>query len=447
MADENDLINQDEIERLLQGATNKPAAKPSAPPPLSAPPDDVRASADEIEAMLAQNSLGNPGTTASRPTQHSQTTAASEEDGGGLDQTSIDRMLGQAGKSGQVAAEPIRKPIPPTVANEGDLPQRDIELLLHQAERALTSINETPAPNPPGVAAFRLPEFAGAPPPQENATLDLVRDVELDLRIELGRTQMYLEDVLRLRRGSVVPLDKLAGDPVDVYVNGRLIAKGEVLVLNNNFCVRVAQLIAGAGRHRVILPDIETLQTTFRGLSRAWMPSFLRILAILVVLAGSARSAESEPFPDDRSPRIAEPRGNDPQFNEQPRPAAGSSHPLPPSNHPAREVLPGKAGFHAALPSLAGVGSSLAVVLGLFFVVAWLLRKATPGDCPVLPKEAIEVLGRADPIRPPASPPDSAGEQAGARVRDAGGRRGPERGHRSGGSRSSRRPLPPISPQ
>ncbi len=125
------------------------------------------------------------------------------------------------------------------------------------------------------------------------------------------------------------------------------------------------------------------------------MPSFLRILAILVVLAGSARSAESEPFPDDRSPRIAEPRGNDPQFNEQPRPAAGSSHPLPPSNHPAREVLPGKAGFHAALPSLAGVGSSLAVVLGLFFVVAWLLRKATPGDCPVLPKEAIEVLGRA----------------------------------------------------
>ena len=60
---------------------------------------------------------------------------------------------------------------------------------------------------------------------------------------------MYLEDVLRLRKGSVVPLDKLAGDPVDVYVNGRLIARGEVLVLNDNFCVRVAELITGAITH------------------------------------------------------------------------------------------------------------------------------------------------------------------------------------------------------
>ena len=56
---------------------------------------------------------------------------------------------------------------------------------------------------------------------------------------------MYLEDVLQLRRGSVVPLDKLAGDPVDVFVNGRLVARGEVLVLNDNFCVRIAELISG----------------------------------------------------------------------------------------------------------------------------------------------------------------------------------------------------------
>jgi flagellar motor switch protein FliN/FliY len=56
---------------------------------------------------------------------------------------------------------------------------------------------------------------------------------------------MELEELLKLRRGSVVSLDKLAGDPVDVYVNGRLIARGEVLVLNDNFCVRVAELISG----------------------------------------------------------------------------------------------------------------------------------------------------------------------------------------------------------
>jgi flagellar motor switch protein FliN/FliY len=77
------------------------------------------------------------------------------------------------------------------------------------------------------------------------ATIELIRDVELDVKIELGRTNMYLEDVLRLKRGSVVSLDKLAGDPVDIYVNGRLIARGEVLVLNDNFCVRVAELVTG----------------------------------------------------------------------------------------------------------------------------------------------------------------------------------------------------------
>ena len=56
---------------------------------------------------------------------------------------------------------------------------------------------------------------------------------------------MYLEDVLKLKRGSVVTLDKLAGDPVDVFVNGRLVARGEVLVLNDNFCIRVTELLTG----------------------------------------------------------------------------------------------------------------------------------------------------------------------------------------------------------
>lgn len=96
------------------------------------------------------------------------------------------------------------------------------------------------------MATFRFEEFAGAPASTETATLDLLSDVQLDLKIELGRTHMYLEDVLKLRKGSVVPLDKLAGDPVDIYVNERLIARGEVLVLNDNFCVRVGELIAGS---------------------------------------------------------------------------------------------------------------------------------------------------------------------------------------------------------
>lgn len=79
--------------------------------------------------------------------------------------------------------------------------------------------------------------------PTSQAGIDLLRDVNLQVRIELGRTRMLVEDVLRLSPDSVVELDKAAGDPVDIYVNGRHIARGEVLVLNEAFCVRVSEII------------------------------------------------------------------------------------------------------------------------------------------------------------------------------------------------------------
>ncbi len=75
------------------------------------------------------------------------------------------------------------------------------------------------------------------------AGLEMLSDVDLDVSIELGRTSMLVEDVLKLRDGSVVELDKLAGDPVDVFVNGRKVARGEVLVLNDNFCIRVSEVV------------------------------------------------------------------------------------------------------------------------------------------------------------------------------------------------------------
>ena len=74
--------------------------------------------------------------------------------------------------------------------------------------------------------------------------LELLSNVNLNVKIELGRTRMLVEDVLRLSEGAVVELDKLAGDPVDVYVNERHVARGEVLVLNDNFCVRINEILS-----------------------------------------------------------------------------------------------------------------------------------------------------------------------------------------------------------
>ena len=116
------------------------------------------------------------------------------------------------------------------------------EQLLDDAESALGGL-DTGAAEVSQPQAFQLESLIGSEGPPEKCSIDLLRDVDLDLRIELGRTDMLLEDILQLRRGSVVTLDKLAGDPVDLYANGRLVAKGEILVLNDNFCVRVAELV------------------------------------------------------------------------------------------------------------------------------------------------------------------------------------------------------------
>jgi flagellar motor switch protein FliN/FliY len=181
------------------------------------------------------------------PSGLGNTSAGAADDSGVLGQDDIEKLLAAAGAGKGISGppKPLGKPSASASQSDSGIAQNDIEFLLSQAEEALASINSpVDAPHGPPVQPFRLQDFAGANPNAEAATLDLIRDVELDLKIELGRTEMYLEDVLKLRKGSVVPLDKLAGDPVDIYVNGRLIARGEVLVLNDNFCVRVAELIA-----------------------------------------------------------------------------------------------------------------------------------------------------------------------------------------------------------
>lgn len=245
MADENQL-SQDEIERMLAQTGPKPVgAKPAAQAEEESPSKGVSSAValdqKEIEALVG-------GVGAPKPAPSAQSPPAQDDDKL-LGQDDIERLLSQAGRAPPPPkAAASREQKPDLAPMEQDVPQGDIECLLRQAEQALASIDAPAEHVPPSsVTSFRLEEFSGAPPSTETATLDLIRDVELDLRIELGRTHMYLEDVLRLRRGSVVPLDKLAGDPVDIFVNGRLIARGEVLVLNDNFCVRVAELLAGVG--------------------------------------------------------------------------------------------------------------------------------------------------------------------------------------------------------
>ncbi|MEO6436588.1 MAG: flagellar motor switch protein FliN [Tepidisphaeraceae bacterium] len=98
--------------------------------------------------------------------------------------------------------------------------------------------------SPERIDADRLPVFRELPkqPALHATNIDALRDVELTVKIELGRARMRIEDVLRLDDGAVVELDRRAEDPVDIYVSDRLVARGEVVVLHGKLAVRLTEV-------------------------------------------------------------------------------------------------------------------------------------------------------------------------------------------------------------
>lgn len=98
--------------------------------------------------------------------------------------------------------------------------------------------------NPVNFPSLQQSASGSALPPN----LDLLLDVQMVLTVELGRTKKYVKEILSLGEGSIIELDKLAGEPVDLLVNGKLIAKGEVVVIDENFGVRVTDIVGPAER-------------------------------------------------------------------------------------------------------------------------------------------------------------------------------------------------------
>ncbi|WP_182101571.1 flagellar motor switch phosphatase FliY [Niallia taxi] len=102
----------------------------------------------------------------------------------------------------------------------------------------------------PDVQSIQFPTLEGNIPlgQMDVANLGLLLDVPLQVTVELGRTRKVVKDILELSQGSILELDKLAGEPVDILVNGKRIAKGEVVVIEENFGVRVTDIVSQADR-------------------------------------------------------------------------------------------------------------------------------------------------------------------------------------------------------
>lgn len=158
---------------------------------------------------------------------------------------------------GPSAPSPVKAQTSQTAstADPAAIMQSDLDVLLNAAaaEQSQDASSSSASPSDsfsPAHHPFEFGELKVAAPAIDVKRISMLGDVNLNVKIELGRTRMLVEDVLKLGEGSVVELDKLAGDPVDVYANDRLVARGEVLVLNDSFCVRINEVLS-RDPHRV----------------------------------------------------------------------------------------------------------------------------------------------------------------------------------------------------
>jgi flagellar motor switch protein FliN/FliY len=147
-----------------------------------------------------------------------------------MEQSEIDAML-----------KGMDAPDAPTtsIKDEHELQWDDVQKEMEQSKTSKPPIEVSPA-------LFEEVQKSEAPRPAMD--LDFILDIPLSLTVELGRSRMLISELLQLGQGSVIELSKLAGEPMDVFINQRLIARGEVVVINEKFGIRLTDIVSLAER-------------------------------------------------------------------------------------------------------------------------------------------------------------------------------------------------------
>ena len=218
-------LSQEEIEKLMSGA----AAPAPAPEPAAS---GGKLSQEEIEKLMPQQ--GAPQQAAGMPGMPPQ-------------MGQMPGMPPQMGQMPQMPADMAQMPYPyymPPYGWPGYPPPQPPEPQPQKQPHEPKVIN-TQAPTMPTLANG---ETLGE---EQAQNLDLIMGVPLEVTVEIGRTRKKVQDILAFSKGSLVVLDKLAGDQVDLFVNGKCIARGEVVVIDDNFGIRISEIL-----HKPELEDI-----------------------------------------------------------------------------------------------------------------------------------------------------------------------------------------------
>lgn len=155
-------------------------------------------------------------------------------------------MMGEEEKIENNIVETINeKPLSNTYSNENEV---DINSFLTAKDAITETYNEKIDENPVEVHGASFEKLSQGVVSESHRNIDLILDVPLDISVVLGRTKKSIKDILNLSTGSLIELEKLAEEPVEILVNGKKIAFGEVVVVDENFGVRITSIVSGAER-------------------------------------------------------------------------------------------------------------------------------------------------------------------------------------------------------
>ena len=261
------VMSQDQIEAMMAGMAGGGAAPAPAPEPASS---GGKMSQDEIEKLMA-GMAGGGAAPAPEPASS----------GGKMSQDEIEKLMsGMAG--GGAAPAPTPPPAPAPAPAQQAAPgyygmppgwmemqqqmQQQMQMQMQQMQQQMAAMQQQnmqqmqamqqamqqtaaavakPDPKVVSAKAPTMPTLADGTKltKDETQNLDLIMGVSLEIAVEIGRTRKRVQDILALSKGSLVVLDKLAGDQVDVYVNGKCIAHGDVVVIDDNFGIRISEIV------------------------------------------------------------------------------------------------------------------------------------------------------------------------------------------------------------
>lgn len=212
------------------------AAVPAAEPAPAAEGGGGKLSQEEIERLMG--GMAQPSQPAPAP--------AAESGGGKLSQEEIERLMGGMTQPSQPAPEPVPQAQPTAAQPQYAPPQPQYAPVQPQYIQApVMQQTYQPEPKVINTRPLELPtlDVAKEIGEEQAQNLELIMSVPLEVSVEIGRTRRKVEDILTFSKGSLVVLDKLAGDQVDLFVNGLCVARGDVVVVDDNFGVRITEVL------------------------------------------------------------------------------------------------------------------------------------------------------------------------------------------------------------